>query len=687
MLYCPKCQATYEDGTQRFCTNEGARLLPYAASEKSVQSSKGVFSSILSKSSQKKEDSFSADSKSVIYKSQSTAFQPPAKSKFFKGEEKDETLKDSEPVAEEILDVSEDVVQKKSFEPLPLARIINPSLIPEKQVASDKIFLKNPENKKVSDFEQRDVLETFEAETEDFLEVDEKENSSFTENFDELDKTQDVPFKLIEPPEIDDFELNLDKNETVFSQSDADFNLDLDFDEATEIKNSSLKVAEPDAGIELDLDDLGDISTDLETPPKIELDLDEIGTPVFSTTDSTPLELNLERRKEVNIANSIPKIELNLTELEDISFSQDTEKESDLIEETKKESKLIEETEKDSENIVFAPVSAETTKVEEKSKNIKSKQTKKGKTKDSAGTGKIKATEDTAWEKRSIDSSGDEESKWFLYPLIGIVILALGLLGFFYLTNQNNAVNEEQSNVQTENVNQPETNTSVLQSNENSAEIVTDERSEFQEKPNLREQPKPDLIEVPPPPRNIKQPPNTIYFKNEKKNLKGKLSQEFLGFSIYFPKTWKQNKSENKFLDISRTTPEGLPIKQLMIERYDSKGTYLADKPLFKELAEKSHKDLRGILSNYQVISEEETTFQNGRWQVYEVRFQGIGSDKKLIIWGRRLWIPVQRPGMRSGFIITMLGTSLSDDVKSVNDLGENDDLAEILKTFEPEIN
>ena len=28
MLYCPKCRRTYEDGTQRFCDNDGGRLLP-----------------------------------------------------------------------------------------------------------------------------------------------------------------------------------------------------------------------------------------------------------------------------------------------------------------------------------------------------------------------------------------------------------------------------------------------------------------------------------------------------------------------------------------------------------------------------------------------------------------------------------------------------------------------------------
>ena len=39
MLYCPHCQQKYEDGTQRFCLNDGLRLL--AVSDKSAAQSSG----------------------------------------------------------------------------------------------------------------------------------------------------------------------------------------------------------------------------------------------------------------------------------------------------------------------------------------------------------------------------------------------------------------------------------------------------------------------------------------------------------------------------------------------------------------------------------------------------------------------------------------------------------------------
>lgn len=49
MLYCPKCRSTYEEGTQRFCSNDGGRLLPAPSEQKSRSADKGVFTSILGK--------------------------------------------------------------------------------------------------------------------------------------------------------------------------------------------------------------------------------------------------------------------------------------------------------------------------------------------------------------------------------------------------------------------------------------------------------------------------------------------------------------------------------------------------------------------------------------------------------------------------------------------------------------
>ena len=202
--------------------------------------------------------------------------------------------------------------------------------------------------------------------------------------------------------------------------------------------------------------------------------------------------------------------------------------------------------------------------------------------------------------------------------------------------------------------------------------------------------------EMPPLPRNLKQPENTNFFENSKANLKGDLVANFVGFTLYYPKDWKLNGPQpstgtgrGKFLDISRETPDGRMIEQMLVSYYPSKGTYSDDAQNFPQLVKESNETLKKLLPGYQPMSEGEIKV-NGGWHAYELKFQGSGTSptgEKLVVWGRRIFIPAARPGTRDGFEITMLATSLSDDVKSVDDVGVKGELGPVLSSFEPSQN
>ncbi len=201
--------------------------------------------------------------------------------------------------------------------------------------------------------------------------------------------------------------------------------------------------------------------------------------------------------------------------------------------------------------------------------------------------------------------------------------------------------------------------------------------------------PTPVDIEIPPLPRNIPQPPNSIYFQNTKETIKGDLAKNYLGFSLYYPENWKKNKAEGKFLDISNDALSGTPIEQMLLSYYDSKGAYKSDIELFPALVEETNKTLKEIVSKYEMVSEGKTTFNNG-WQAYEVKFKGSGTTGKgedITLWGRRLFVPTGRPGMKNGYVITMIATSLSPDVENVEDVGVKGELSDILESFEPNQN
>ncbi len=207
-------------------------------------------------------------------------------------------------------------------------------------------------------------------------------------------------------------------------------------------------------------------------------------------------------------------------------------------------------------------------------------------------------------------------------------------------------------------------------------------------------QPATGETQMPPLPRNVPQPSNTTFYQNTRQNLKGDLIRNFVGFKMYYPKDWKVNgpqeggtaNTRGKFLDISRLTPEGRLQEQMLVSYYPSKGTFNDDADKFPQMVKETNDTLKKLLPSYQMVSEGEIKV-NGDWRAYEVKFHGGGtseSGEKLTVWGRRLFIPAARPGVRNGFEITMLATSEASEVRSVDDIGVRGELAAILYSFEP---
>lgn len=192
--------------------------------------------------------------------------------------------------------------------------------------------------------------------------------------------------------------------------------------------------------------------------------------------------------------------------------------------------------------------------------------------------------------------------------------------------------------------------------------------------------------DMPPPARNWKMPENFVAFRNSRENLSEELGgKQFLAFSAAYPKSWTKSSSEKNFFDVVNKTPSGMTIEEMIVTRYESRGTMTLDKANFPKLVASSNADLKKFFGeSYRVVSEGDAMIQN-RWKVHEVKFQGLSPDKKIVFWGRRLWLPVQIAGEQNGFVITLLATSLSTDVEGVNDVGIKGDLATVLESFEPE--
>lgn len=286
------------------------------------------------------------------------------------------------------------------------------------------------------------------------------------------------------------------------------------------------------------------------------------------------------------------------------------------------------------------------------------------------------------WERRSIEPPPQGGKGLTLFSILGIAALFV-LTGAIFYYFMNRPAEQKFDNVQTTN-----------QAAENEIAQAPANRTLTENKI--------DINEIPPPPRQVAQPEDTLYFENSKENLSAELLTNYRGFKLFYPKDWKinkvdknQNKVSNNFIDISKNSADGLPIEQFMVSYYESEGTFELDNARFPEIVERASEVIKkSPLPNFQLIGSglvnlNKTDGYEG-WKAFEMRFQGEGTamnGDKIKLFGRRFYIPAARPTIKRGLVVTLLATSLSKENASADDLGTKGDLKTILSTFEPDQN
>ncbi len=272
------------------------------------------------------------------------------------------------------------------------------------------------------------------------------------------------------------------------------------------------------------------------------------------------------------------------------------------------------------------------------------------------------AENDQMWIKRSPELPQTTNWMWGILPIVGAIILLVVLWGLWKMLASRQAENPATANVESQ---QP------LQTPETPGIL-----------------PKDSELDRRPPARVLKLAPENSRFVNRKEDLTGELAKNFLGFEIHYPAEMKRSESATNFLDIATRSADGIPLEQMIITRYKSRGAMGLDRPNFPKLAGASNADLKErIGTSFRVVGNGETAIQNGRWRGYEVKFEGLLPDGKTRLFGRRIWIPVQSPGVQNGFVITLLATSLADGITGAEDVGTKGKLAVAIENFEPEQN
>ena len=188
-------------------------------------------------------------------------------------------------------------------------------------------------------------------------------------------------------------------------------------------------------------------------------------------------------------------------------------------------------------------------------------------------------------------------------------------------------------------------------------------------------------VENEPPPYSP--PADAVQFVNSKDDVAGKLRENYVDFSFYYPNRWVKVPSTDNFIKVERRLPPDFTQENFAVSPwYAPEGAATFDNDFFRALAEKDSSDFSKKFPEYKKISEGPT--KAGAYDGYEFRFAAVsrGTDKgDITLWGREIFFP-PRAGEKTGLKFLILTTSLAPELRSASDVGEKGELPMLLESF-----
>ncbi|MFT3744391.1 MAG: serine/threonine-protein kinase [Pyrinomonadaceae bacterium] len=125
-----------------------------------------------------------------------------------------------------------------------------------------------------------------------------------------------------------------------------------------------------------------------------------------------------------------------------------------------------------------------------------------------------RSLDEANWRNRSPEPPETGSSSNAMWAVVGtfLILAVVGVAWYVWANNLPVAVDQPQQPVQNANVPQPTASNT----------------------------------EMPPLPRNVPQPPNTLFYQNVKENLKGDLLRNFVGFTLFYPKRLEGKRTSSR---------------------------------------------------------------------------------------------------------------------------------------------
>lgn len=184
-----------------------------------------------------------------------------------------------------------------------------------------------------------------------------------------------------------------------------------------------------------------------------------------------------------------------------------------------------------------------------------------------------------------------------------------------------------------------------------------------------------------PPPYNP--PADALQFVNSQEELSGRLAENFVPFSFYYPNRWVKLPTKENFVTVERRLPPDFTQERFGVAPwYAPADTTTFDNAFFQTLVAKDDANFAKNYPEYRKISDGPTKV--GTYDGYELRFESTsrGTDKgDLTIWGREILFP-PREGEKTGIKLLILTTSLAPELRSGDDVGVKGELPMLLESF-----
>jgi hypothetical protein len=182
-------------------------------------------------------------------------------------------------------------------------------------------------------------------------------------------------------------------------------------------------------------------------------------------------------------------------------------------------------------------------------------------------------------------------------------------------------------------------------------------------------------------------PADAVEFVSSKANLDGRLAENFVAFSFYYPDRWLKDPNAGvpgatNFVKVERRLPPDLTQENFAVGSYVSAGSAEGDRTAFHTVAEKLSAQVAKNIPEYRKVSEGPT--KAGVYEGYGFRFEGISRNTdrgNINLWGRVIILPPV-DGSKNGVTLLMLTTSLAPELKSVDDVGVKGELPMMLESF-----